>query len=46
MYEEIARAGVAFGGSGVHVGLCLPYLKAYATRSRSSAGCPGSSPAR
>ncbi|MFP3992249.1 acyl-CoA dehydrogenase family protein [Streptomyces sp. E11-3] len=29
--EECARAGVSFGGSGVHVGLCLPYLKAYAT---------------
>ncbi|HVT68168.1 MAG TPA: acyl-CoA dehydrogenase family protein [Trebonia sp.] len=24
--EETARAGVHFGGSGVHVGLCLPYL--------------------
>ena len=24
--EETARAGVMFGGSGVHVGLCLPYL--------------------
>ncbi|MET7618096.1 acyl-CoA dehydrogenase family protein [Streptomyces sp. NPDC005408] len=29
--EECARAGVSFGGSGVHVMLCLPYLKAYAT---------------
>jgi alkylation response protein AidB-like acyl-CoA dehydrogenase len=29
--EESARAGVSFGGSGVHVALCLPYLKAYAT---------------
>ncbi|MEE1802473.1 MULTISPECIES: acyl-CoA dehydrogenase family protein [unclassified Streptomyces] len=29
--EECARAGVSFGGSGVHVALCLPYLKAYAT---------------
>ncbi|MEU3185782.1 acyl-CoA dehydrogenase family protein [Streptomyces sp. NPDC006923] len=29
--EESARAGVSFGGSGVHVSLCLPYLKAYAT---------------
>ncbi|MEU6080702.1 acyl-CoA dehydrogenase family protein [Streptomyces sp. NPDC047108] len=29
--EECARAGVSFGGSGVHVGLCLPYLLAYAT---------------
>jgi acyl-CoA dehydrogenase len=24
--EELARAGVGFGGSGVHVALCLPYL--------------------
>jgi acyl-CoA dehydrogenase len=24
--EEIHRAGVSFGGSGVHVALCLPYL--------------------
>ncbi|MGW4200510.1 acyl-CoA dehydrogenase family protein [Streptomyces sp. NPDC004726] len=31
MAEECARAGVSFGGSGVHVMLCLPYLKAYAT---------------
>jgi len=29
--EECARAGVSFGGSSVHVTLCLPYLKAYAT---------------
>ena len=28
--EELARAGVSFGGSGVHTGLCLPYLLAYA----------------
>ncbi|MDJ0340032.1 acyl-CoA dehydrogenase family protein [Streptomyces sp. H10-C2] len=28
--EECARAGVSFGGSGVHTGLCLPYLLAYA----------------
>lgn len=27
--EECARAGVSFGGSGVHTGLCLPYLLAY-----------------
>ncbi len=31
LMEECARAGVSFGGSGVHVALCLPYLKAYAT---------------
>ncbi|MCM2392144.1 acyl-CoA dehydrogenase family protein [Streptomyces albipurpureus] len=29
--EESARAGVSFGGSGVHVALCLPYLLGYAT---------------
>ncbi|MEU3599394.1 acyl-CoA dehydrogenase family protein [Streptomyces sp. NPDC006798] len=29
--EECARAGVSFGGSGVHVALCLPYLMAYGT---------------
>ncbi|MFE0423846.1 acyl-CoA dehydrogenase family protein [Streptomyces sp. NPDC058953] len=29
--EECARAGVSFGGSGVHVALCLPYLAAYGT---------------
>ncbi|MBO0839377.1 MAG: acyl-CoA dehydrogenase family protein [Sciscionella sp.] len=32
--EETARAGVSFGGSSVHVGLCLPYLKAYATKAQ------------
>ena len=26
IYEEMARAAVNFGGSGVHVELCLPYL--------------------
>ncbi|MFI1290294.1 acyl-CoA dehydrogenase family protein [Streptomyces sp. NPDC020792] len=30
-YEETARAGVTFGGSGVHVLLALPYLKTLAT---------------
>ncbi|MBH1932939.1 acyl-CoA dehydrogenase family protein [Streptomyces sp. AV19] len=29
--EECARAGVSFGGAGVHTALCLPYLLAYAT---------------
>ena len=29
--EEVARAGVNFGGSGVHVLLGLPYIKALAT---------------
>ena len=31
MYEETARAGVTFGGSGVHVLLGLPYIKMLAT---------------
>ncbi|MGC0340526.1 acyl-CoA dehydrogenase [Streptomyces sp. SLBN-8D4] len=31
MYEETSRAGVQFGGSGVHVLLGLPYLKMLAT---------------
>ncbi|MFI9027492.1 acyl-CoA dehydrogenase family protein [Streptomyces sp. NPDC053560] len=30
-YEETARAGVNFGGSGVHVLLALPYIKMLAT---------------
>ncbi|MEB8337338.1 acyl-CoA dehydrogenase family protein [Streptomyces endophyticus] len=30
-YEETARAGVSFGGSGVHVLLALPYIKLLAT---------------
>ncbi|MGW1138342.1 acyl-CoA dehydrogenase family protein [Streptomyces zhihengii] len=30
-YEETARAGVSFGGSGVHVLLALPYIKSLAT---------------
>ncbi len=30
-YEETARAGVSFGGSGVHVLLALPYLLMLAT---------------
>lgn len=29
--EECARAGVSFGGSGVHTALCLPYFLKYAT---------------
>ncbi|MFH8409559.1 acyl-CoA dehydrogenase family protein [Streptomyces sp. NPDC018019] len=28
--EECARAGVSFGGSGVHTALCLPYFLKYA----------------
>src|ERR1700729_3269100 len=29
--EELSRAGVSFGGSGVHTALCLPYLLNLAT---------------
>jgi len=39
--EEVARAGVALGGSGVHVGLCLPYIKAYATEEQKRRWLPG-----
>jgi len=39
--EEVARAGVALGGSGVHVALCLPYLKAYATAEQKQRWLPG-----
>ncbi|MGQ4515565.1 acyl-CoA dehydrogenase family protein [Streptomyces sp. DW26H14] len=39
--EETARAGVSFGGSGVHVGLCLPYLKAYASDDQKKRWLPG-----
>ncbi|NJQ02531.1 acyl-CoA dehydrogenase family protein [Streptomyces zingiberis] len=38
--EECARAGVSFGGSGVHVGLCLPYLQAYATEEQKKRWLP------
>ncbi|MFF7181636.1 acyl-CoA dehydrogenase family protein [Streptomyces sp. NPDC008121] len=31
LYEETSRAGVNFGGSGVHVLLALPYIKMLAT---------------
>ncbi|GGT16144.1 acyl-CoA dehydrogenase [Streptomyces kurssanovii] len=31
LYEETSRAGVQFGGSGVHVLLALPYIKLLAT---------------
>jgi alkylation response protein AidB-like acyl-CoA dehydrogenase len=39
--EETARAGVSFGGSGVHVALCLPYLKAYASDEQKKRWLPG-----
>jgi acyl-CoA dehydrogenase len=39
--EELSKYGVTFGGSSVHVSLCLPYLKAYATREQKERWLPG-----
>ncbi|WP_227983031.1 acyl-CoA dehydrogenase family protein [Nocardia spumae] len=39
--EEMNRAGVSFGGSSVHVGLCLPYLKKLATPEQKQRWLPG-----
>ncbi|WP_405135815.1 acyl-CoA dehydrogenase family protein [Nocardia sp. NBC_01388] len=39
--EEAARAAVSFGGSSVHVGLCLPYLKMLATQEQKERLLPG-----
>ncbi|MFT4084681.1 MAG: acyl-CoA dehydrogenase family protein [Nocardioides sp.] len=39
-YEETARAGVSFGGSGVHVALCLPYLLGLGTREQLASWMP------
>lgn len=39
--EECARAGVSFGGSNVHTGLCLPYVTAYATGEQKKRWLPG-----
>jgi len=39
--EECARAGVSFGGSGVHVNLCLPYLMKYCTDEQKQRWLPG-----
>ncbi|MGV9315269.1 acyl-CoA dehydrogenase family protein [Streptomyces sp. NPDC003691] len=38
--EETARAAVSFGGSGVHVALCLPYLTAYGTEDQKKRWLP------
>ncbi|MGW7350806.1 acyl-CoA dehydrogenase family protein [Streptomyces sp. NPDC054784] len=38
--EECARAGVSFGGSSVHTGLCLPYLLAYGTEEQKQRWLP------
>ncbi|GGO84263.1 acyl-CoA dehydrogenase family protein [Wenjunlia tyrosinilytica] len=39
--EELMRAGVSFGGSGVHTGLVLPYLLSYATEEQKRRWLPG-----
>ncbi|MFI0938992.1 acyl-CoA dehydrogenase family protein [Streptomyces sp. NPDC021020] len=39
--EECARAGVSFGGSSVHTGLCLPYVMAYADEEQKKRWLPG-----
>ncbi|MCU1640200.1 MAG: Long-chain-acyl-CoA dehydrogenase [Nocardia sp.] len=39
--EEAARAAVSFGGSSVHVGLCLPYLKMLASQEQKERLLPG-----
>jgi alkylation response protein AidB-like acyl-CoA dehydrogenase len=40
-YEETARAGVNFGGSSVHVALCLPYLLKLGTPEQLQRWMPG-----
>ncbi|ABW12421.1 acyl-CoA dehydrogenase domain protein [Parafrankia sp. EAN1pec] len=39
--EEITRAGVSFGGSNVHVSLCLPYLLNLGTPEQKRRWLPG-----
>ncbi|BDH57107.1 hypothetical protein MTP03_20460 [Tsukamurella sp. PLM1] len=39
--EELARAGVSFGGSSVHIALCLPYLTGLATDEQKKRWLPG-----
>ncbi|ALC18711.1 acyl-CoA dehydrogenase family protein [Streptomyces pristinaespiralis] len=39
--EELARAAVTFGASGIHTGLCLGYLKRYATEDQMRRWMPG-----
>ncbi|WP_406033320.1 acyl-CoA dehydrogenase family protein [Nocardioides sp. NBC_00163] len=41
MTEELSRAGVSFGGSSVHVGLCLPYLLNLGTKEQMERWMPG-----
>lgn len=40
-YEETSRAAVSFGGSGVHVALCLPYLLKLGTPEQLARWMPG-----
>ena len=40
-YEEMGRAAVNFGGSGVHVDLCLPYLLTLGTPDQLKEWMPG-----
>lgn len=39
--EEATAAGVSIGGGAVHVELCLPYLKSYATDEQMARWMPG-----
>jgi alkylation response protein AidB-like acyl-CoA dehydrogenase len=39
--EEVARAGVSFGGSGAHVALCLPYLLTLGSQEQKRRWMPG-----
>ncbi len=39
--EEVHRAAVSFGGSGVHVALCLPYLLTLGTGEQKKRWMPG-----
>ncbi len=38
--EEVTRAAVSFGGSGVHAGLCLPYLMKLGTEEQKKRWLP------
>ena len=40
-FEELARAGVSFGGSSVHVALCLPYILKLGTEEQKRRWLPG-----
>ncbi|MUL78393.1 acyl-CoA dehydrogenase family protein [Mycolicibacterium sp. CBMA 226] len=39
--EELARAAVSFGGSSVHVGLCLPYIRDIGNEEQKKRWFPG-----